>query len=305
MYYLPENSRPEVSDSASAIVENVKPFHSIGINYIGTIQYRTKNKVSRKAYVCLFTCAVTRGVHLELVDDNTAQGFLYAFRKFAARRSYPKYIYSDNALNFRTVAPFLKDILSHQSVNQLMNEHNCEWKFIPSRAPWMGGFWERIIGIIKGCLVKALGSTLLTRQELEVVVIEVESYLNDRPLTYVSDSLGDATALTPSKLINGFNLNSPHFTNEELKFNNPDNLVRHLSFRYRMTLKVKSYFCKRWEKEYLAALRERQRSHPGIMRQVSLEDIVLIKEDGPRRNWRMGKVVKVHGGGDGYIRSVD
>ena len=142
-------------------------------------------------------------------------------------------------------------------------------------------------------------------KRLEVVVIEVESYLNDRPLTYVSDSLGDATALTPSKLINGFNLNSPHFTNEELKFNNPDNLVRHLSFRYRMTLKVKSYFCKRWEKEYLAALRERQRSHPGITRQVSLEDIVLIKEDGPRRNWRMGKVVKIHGGGDGYIRSVD
>ena len=110
----------------STRVENVKPFHSISIDYTGAIQYRTKNKVSRKAYVCLFTCAVTRGVHLELVDDNTAQGFLYAFRKFAARRSYPKYIYSDNALNFRTVAPFLKDILSHQ----FMNEHNCKWKFI-------------------------------------------------------------------------------------------------------------------------------------------------------------------------------
>ena len=60
----------------STLVENVKPFHSIGIDYTGAIQCRTKNKVSRKAYVCKFACTVTRGVDLELVDDNTAQGFL-------------------------------------------------------------------------------------------------------------------------------------------------------------------------------------------------------------------------------------
>jgi hypothetical protein len=39
-----------------------------------------------KCYVCLFTWAVTRTVHLELVPDLSARSFLLAFRRFPARR---------------------------------------------------------------------------------------------------------------------------------------------------------------------------------------------------------------------------
>jgi hypothetical protein len=50
----------------------------------------TTNKAKKtnhlKFYVCLFACAVTRAIHLEILPDMTARSFLLAFRKFAARR---------------------------------------------------------------------------------------------------------------------------------------------------------------------------------------------------------------------------
>ena len=41
-----------------------------------------------KVYVCLFTCASTRAVHLELTRGMNIQDFPLAFRKFASRRGY-------------------------------------------------------------------------------------------------------------------------------------------------------------------------------------------------------------------------
>ena len=47
-----------------------------------------------KAYVALFTCCVTRAVHLDLVTDLTATTFVRCLRKFAARRATPSVDYS-------------------------------------------------------------------------------------------------------------------------------------------------------------------------------------------------------------------
>lgn len=30
------------------------------------------------------------------------------------------------------------------------------WRFIPELAPWFGGFYERLIGIVKNCLKRTL-----------------------------------------------------------------------------------------------------------------------------------------------------
>jgi len=40
-----------------------------------------------KVYLCLFTCAKTRALHLEIVQDLSAETFLLAFRKCAESRS--------------------------------------------------------------------------------------------------------------------------------------------------------------------------------------------------------------------------
>ena len=80
-------------------------FNNTGFDFAGPL-YAMEKPVGNadshtiKAYVCLFTCASTREVHLELTKELSASVFLRAFRKFCARRGVPSTIISDNAKTF-------------------------------------------------------------------------------------------------------------------------------------------------------------------------------------------------------------
>ena len=63
---------------------DVAPFTVTGIDFTGAL-YVQMNGVESKVYICLFTCATTRGVHLEIVTDLTTDTFLLALRRFASR----------------------------------------------------------------------------------------------------------------------------------------------------------------------------------------------------------------------------
>ncbi len=79
-----------------------------------------------KCYVCLFTCAVTRAVHLELVTDLSARSFLLAFRRFAARRGPISVMYSDNSQTFRCMSGHLSILQAiHQSKTYSPGETSC------------------------------------------------------------------------------------------------------------------------------------------------------------------------------------
>ena len=59
-----------------------------------------------------------------------------------------------------------------------------------------------MIGTVKRCLKKVLGTAKLSFDELSTVLVEVEGTLNSRPLTYNGEELEDQV-LTPSHLIVG------------------------------------------------------------------------------------------------------
>ncbi|GFR94791.1 transposon Tf2-9 polyprotein [Elysia marginata] len=67
-------------------------------------------------------------------------------------------------------------------------------------APWWGGWWERLIRSIKSALRKSLGQTLVTRIQLETVLLEIEACVDSRPLTYVGET---EQPLTPSHFLIG------------------------------------------------------------------------------------------------------
>ena len=70
------------------------------------------------------------------------------------------------------------------------------------KAPWQGGFFERLIQSAKRCLKRTIGNAKLSHEELSTIVTEVELILTSRPLTYVStEDLEEP--LTPSHLITG------------------------------------------------------------------------------------------------------
>ena len=72
------------------------------------------------------------------------------------------------------------------------------------KAPWWGGFWERLIRITKDCIKRAVGRALLTFEELRTILTEVEAIVNSRPLTYVYDDInGTSYPLSPAQFIYG------------------------------------------------------------------------------------------------------
>ena len=75
-------------------------------------------------------------------------------------------------------------------------------KFIAARVPWWGGgFWERMVQLVKHSLRKVIGNTTVT---FDTLLIKIEAIINDRPPTFVyDDSEGISYVLTPSHLLYG------------------------------------------------------------------------------------------------------
>jgi len=60
-------------------VQMMEPFTVTGIDFTGALYIRAPEG-ENKVYICLFTCASTRAVHLEVVTDLSEETFLQAFR---------------------------------------------------------------------------------------------------------------------------------------------------------------------------------------------------------------------------------
>ncbi|XP_062419395.1 uncharacterized protein LOC134132166 [Pungitius pungitius] len=119
------------------------PFEVTGVDFAGPLYVRSKGQPV-KAYITLFTCAVTRAVHLELVSDQTTENFLLALKRFIARRGLCKIIYSDNAKTFKRADKDLKELwqnIKGSKLTEFFTEKGITWKFIAERAAWWGGFW--------------------------------------------------------------------------------------------------------------------------------------------------------------------
>ncbi|XP_063400009.1 uncharacterized protein LOC134684637 [Mytilus trossulus] len=179
------------------------PFTVTGVDFTGALSITTKNGVVGKAYICLFTCANTRAVHLEIIEDLTEETFILAFRRFSSRKSLPKIMISDNGTTYVASAKKIEFLTKSPSLNEQLNSYGTIWKFIPKSAPWYGGWWERLIGLTKNCIKKVLGKAFVSLRVLETIVTEVEAILNDRPLTYLSSDPTDNEPLTPSHLLYG------------------------------------------------------------------------------------------------------
>lgn len=113
------------------------PFTITGIDFTGAL-YVCNNHVEEKVYICLFTCATSRAIHLEVVTDLTVDTFLLAFRRFASRRSLPQIVVSDNASTYLAAADELQQLLQSEHRTEVLGRKEVQWWFIPKRVPWYG-----------------------------------------------------------------------------------------------------------------------------------------------------------------------
>ena len=133
-------------------VTRASPFSKVGIGFAGRLYAKNGPGDMKKVHIGLFSCCVTRAVHLELVDEMSAEAFKHCLHKFTARRGMPSLIVSDNAKTFQATEKDLNKLLNHPEIKSYFNNTKIEWKFNLERAPWCGGFFERMVGCVKQCL---------------------------------------------------------------------------------------------------------------------------------------------------------
>jgi hypothetical protein len=185
------------------IISGERPFTRVGVDYFGPMLVkRARSRVKR--YGCVFTCLVTRAIHIEVSSELSTDSFLQALQRFMARRGRPSVIRSDNGTNFvggeRELRECLESWNQEKIRDQLMQE-NISWTFNTPTASHMGGVWERMVRSIRQVLLGLTREQTVDEETLGTLMCRVESILNGRPITKLSEDPSDPRPLSPSDLL--------------------------------------------------------------------------------------------------------
>jgi len=175
----------------------------------------------------------------------------------------------DNRTNFTGAANILNK-LEWKKIAKYSSASQIEWYFNPPAAPWRGGWWERIIGILKTLLRKILGKANLSYESLNTILCDAEAIVNARPLTYMSEDPNDLRPLSPSMFLQKI---------REYGVPDCDMLYRaKLDKKFRHRQKVIEDLRKRFRNEYLGQMLLKNEKKKET-RRIKIGDIVLIGDD--------------------------
>lgn len=137
----------------------------------------------------------------------------------------------------------------------------------------------------------------MDEESLHTVFCETEAIINSRPITKASLDPNDLEALTPNHLL----LLKTSSTLPPGVFQ-PTDIYAHR--RWKQVQYMSDLFWRRWIKEYLPQLQERQR-WTGVRRNLSVGDLVIIMDStAPRNSWPVGRVLQTFPDRRGFVRQV-
>ncbi|XP_060601400.1 uncharacterized protein LOC132754733 [Ruditapes philippinarum] len=210
---------------------------------------------------------------------------------------------SDNATAFNAAANSIQQLMISTTVNDALHTHGTEWRFIPKRAPWFGGWWERINRLTKTTIKKVLGRSFICYENLQAIVTEIEGIMNDRPLTYVTSDIGDPDPLTQAHLLYGQRITTLPYDGKTpepktvtmsdvtKKGNNAGTAYQSLSFM--MASRISYVTARRYHK-----------TTGNNTQTVQVGDIVQIYDESTRPQWKLCLILQLIYGNDGLARAA-
>ena len=274
-----------------------RPFTYTGLDYFGPLEV-TVGRRREKRYGALFTCMVTRAVHIELAASLSTDSAIMAILRMCARRGYPLHLYSDNGTNFHGANNEIRrsiQELDQEKIIGRLTPLGITWHFNPPAAPHMGGCWERLVRSVKTALKSTLKQQAPREEVLLTLLNEAESLINSRPLTYVPLDFEDQESLTP----NHFLLGTSSQYQPSGEFSDNDLCSRK---KWRLAQRLSEHFWSRWVREYLPTLTRRSK---WTKRKENLKtgDVVIVADpSSPKGSWPKGIVTETHCGPDGQVR---
>ena len=139
---------PQSANLPETRVTGNPAFTHVEVDFAGPLFVKTtggtKNQM-KKVFVCLFTCATSRALHLELTPDLSSETFIRGLRRFIARRGTPASITSDNAKTFKRANKDLTQLFRDKKTQNFTANQGINWNFILEKAPWWEGYYERMV----------------------------------------------------------------------------------------------------------------------------------------------------------------
>ena len=266
---------PQVQRMANLPDDRTTPgkyaFSNVGVDCFGPfLVKRARSTVKR--YGCLFTCLVTRAIHIEKLANLSSDSFINGLVRFMVRRGVPEIMRSDNGTNFvgglKAFSVAMEELSKCKKIQSHLQMKNVKWIFNPPYASHMGGAWERMIRTVRKVLCVLIHKQVVDDEKLETFFCEVEAIVNGRPLTKNSDDVHDIAPLTPNHLL----LLRPGPMGLLARTSKDDVFNR----RWRHVQHLADNFWKAWLKQYLPSLQQRTKwDKPS--QNVEVGDIVLLR----------------------------
>jgi hypothetical protein len=197
------------------------------------------------------------------------------------------------------------------------------WQFNASRAPWLGGFFERFMFIIKDWLARCFMShrdIYANYAQFGEAVAYVMSIINSRPLTWTSEDPDETRhPICPQVFLNfhskyNFLVENPlYFGPHDVSYTAASTDALRGAFQARR--RAYDAFFNIFRDTYIAELRKfRKQTKQPTDHRLEVGSLLffrirgLFEQDGAgdRRKWRLARVVKLHPSPlDGRVRSVD
>ena len=239
-------------------------------------------------------------VHLDIVQDYSAEAVILSLRRFGSTRGWPGIINTDPGSQLESAGGQFEAWWSAmgKSLQTYGATKNFKWNLSPADSPWRQGKAERRIAIVKRCIAQALGEIRVTPVELQTILFEIANICNERPIGVSKPrSDGSYSLITPNQLLLGRSMN---ILPDDTEIN--DNLP--MRARYRLVHEITSNFWERWSSEVSPSLVTRQKWHEKS-RNLCVGDLVRICEPSKlKANYKLGIVDAVTVSADGIVRSA-
>jgi hypothetical protein len=299
-----------------------KPFRVMGIDFLGPfVPFGTADP--QKLWILVCSCTLTRALLLRTVQGLDLKTFRHTFNQLCFDYNLePETIISDRAETFQGAYTRLvwakQAAINHPSIRG--NGPRIQWHFNASRAPWWGGFFERMMRMIKGKLAKLFmlqpHKHFPSLAAFNEAMSWVQLVLNSRPISWepTCGRYGQPVLALDLFLPRLPDLDNPFEVEVKdvwLESASRGDIHRAMETRAQWQAQLWNLFTD----TYLAELRKR-RAEQAIAHHFPLIDVgqvvfykppVIGREQTPmgRLKWRMARVTKLHPGRDGHVRSAD
>jgi hypothetical protein len=302
---------PKMADLPDCRVNpSLKPFEVTGLDCAGPLIIYNYGR-PKKVWILIFTCTMSRFVHLHLLNSLDTLSVLEAIMMLWTAHGPVSRFISDNGTNFKGAARVIDH--DREEIIKIMQqskrewekgyaEKYCSWKFIPVQSPWFGGFYERLIKEVKRAIRSTIEKRKVLRTELNIALQEAAHRINCRPLTHNPISSEDEEVLTPhhlAKFRSGWpllpsthGLKTPHDPLDDRS-------------QYRKGRILAEDITRRFIAYYLPVLTKRDKWFKDNPPMRVGDLVLLVDPNKTRKAWERARIIKLYKAKDSRKRMAD